>query len=115
MHLWLYFCHKSGRSLWRNILTHVIDGLVGVVKVGAMAGPGRISWWGHAHKEDWNEDVHDHDDREDVLGDEPVDNEEAEEDDEGHGEEDGAVVNIFAQSKLADQLRVLVINSIIQH
>ena len=73
-----------------------------VVKVGAMAGPGRISWWGHGHNEDWNEDVHDHDDRGDVLGDEPVDNEEAEEDDEGHGEEDGAVVNIFAQSKLAD-------------
>ena len=51
---------------------------------------------------DWNEDVHGHDNRGDVLGDEPVDNEEAEEDDEGHGEEDGAVVNIFAQSKLAD-------------
>ena len=69
----------------------------------------------HDEAMDWNEDVHDHDDRGDVLGDEPVDNEEAEEDDEGHGEEDGAVVNIFAQSKLADQLRGLVINSIIQH
>ena len=86
-----------------------------VVKVGAMAGPGRISWWGHGHNEDWNEDVHDHDNRGDVLGDEPVDNEEAEEDDEGHGEEDGAVVNIFAQSKLADQLKAYVVNSIIQH
>ena len=88
---------------------------MGVVKVGAMAGPGTISWWGRAHNEDWKEDVHDHDDREDVLGDEPVDNEEAEEDDEGHGEEDGAVVNIFAQSKLADQLKAYVVNSIIQH
>lgn len=35
---------------------------------------------------------------------EPVDNEEAEEDDEGHGEEDRAVVNIFSQPKLSDQL-----------
>ena len=35
---------------------------------------------------------------------EPVDDEEAEEDDEGHGEEDGAVVNILTQSKLSDQL-----------
>ena len=36
----------------------------------------------------------------------PVDDEEAEEDDEGHGEEDGAVINILAQSKLSDQLRI---------
>ena len=35
---------------------------------------------------------------------EPVDNEEAEEDDECHGEEDCAVVNIFSQPKLSDQL-----------
>ena len=68
----------------------------------------------HDEAMDWNEDVHDHDDRGDVLGDEPVDDEEAEEDDEGHGEEDGAVVNIFAQSKLADQLKAYVVNSIIQ-
>ena len=39
--------------------------------------------------------------------DEPVDDEEAEEDDEGHGEEDGAVVNIFTQSKLSDQLKII--------
>ena len=39
-----------------------------------------------------------------MLWNEPVDNEEAEEDDEGHGEEDGAVVDIFPQAKLPHQL-----------
>ena len=34
----------------------------------------------------------------------PVDYEEAEEDNEGHGEEDGAVVNILPQAELAHQL-----------
>ena len=64
-----------------------------------------MAWWALWKLEPWlvlkSELVHnDHGD----AWDEPVDDEEAEEDDEGHGEEDGAVVNIFTQSKLSDQL-----------